>query len=311
MPTKRNSAADMSAPSPSCFSMTGFGTASHDMEDGQATIKWELRSVNAKGLDIRLKTPHGFEALEPALKRILQAHFGRGAIQASATLSLNIAQTAAFELNESKLEAYFTTRKRLEAQYGPFGPIHFDILATDNRFAQQRDEPDDIAEKFGPMLLACLSDAAAHLAQARASEGEKMQLVLTDIIAEIRTTASQIETIAATMPQLLKQRFEVQISALLDDQALDPARLAQEVALLASKADIREELDRLNAHCDEATAMLAKGGMMGRRFEFLSQEFNREANTLCAKSANNEITRLGLDLKALIDQFREQIQNIE
>lgn len=295
----------------SCLSMTGFGTATHDWDDGQATLKWELRSVNAKGLDLRLKTPNGFEALEPALKRILQAEFSRGAIQASCTLNLNTTQTAEFDLNEPRLAAYFTTRKRLEAQYGPFAPIQFDSLATDNRFAQLRDEQDHIAERFGPMLLACMQDAVAHLAQARASEGAKIQLVLVNIITAIRDTTSQIATIAVTMPNLLKQRFEAQLTALMDDQAIDPTRLAQEVATLATKADIREELDRLNAHCDEATAMLAKGGVMGRRFEFLSQEFNREANTLCAKSANSEMTRLGLDLKALIDQFREQIQNIE
>lgn len=301
----------MSALTTPCLSMTGFGTATLDAEDGQVSVKWELRSVNAKGLDIRLKTPNGFEPHEPALKRVLQSAFSRGAIQASCQLSFSVAQTAAFELNEARLDAYFATRKRLEEKYGPFAPIQFDRIATDSRFAQQRDEQDDIAETLSPMLMACLRDAVEHLAQARASEGAKMQLVLAEIITAIRATTTQIDAIAATMPTQLKQRFETQMSALMADQAMEPARLVQEVAILATKADIREELDRLNAHCDEATTMLAKGGVMGRRFEFLSQEFNREANTLCAKSANSEITRLGLDLKGLIDQFREQIQNIE
>lgn len=292
-------------------SMTGFGASTHTLSMTGDQARWELRSVNAKGLDIRLKLPSGFEALEPKLKRQIQERFKRGSIHANCTLVKSEDAKSGLHLNEDALKNYFSVRQKLEQEFGPFAPINFDHIALDTRFHSARNTNADFDEHIKTELIAGLEPAIDALHMARLSEGEKLQKVLVTIIEQIETTLAHILRCvdqAATRPH---DRLKMQVETLLGDHKIDPDRLAQEVALLATKADIREETDRLQAHCQEAKTLLNSGDLIGRRLDFLSQEFSREANTLCAKASTNEITRLGLDLKVMIDQFREQTQNVE
>lgn len=292
-------------------SMTGFARA----EGGDDRLRWvwEARSVNGKSLDLRLRLPNGWEMFDPLVRKAAQARFKRGNIAIS--LEVKGAQDrGALQINEPLLNALIGRC----ADAGQDGRI--DTLLTVRgvvEAASDSDAPDltSDAERIAAMQ-SDLNDAIDRLAEMRGEEGGRIASVLRDHLGEIETLVEAAQTCADAAPAAIRGRLEQQIAELLENNTqVSPDRLAQEAAMLAVKADVREELDRLSAHIDAARDLLRegdeKGGAIGRRFDFLCQEFNREANTIASKSAALELTRIGLDLKASIDRLREQVQNIE
>ena len=300
-------------------SMTGFARAEGRVE-GKAAFAWvwEAKSVNGKNLEVRLRTPHGFDSLELAARQATAELFTRGSVNLTLTVTSDSAG-AGTGVDEAVLDALIELAQRKVAQHGPrvFGAAielpRFDGLMA---LAQGRTAPDVLdAETLAARdtaLIAGLKTALKALGKARSQEGERLAPVITGHLESIAALCIEARGLAAVQPEALKTRFLQQVQDLAGaSPALTPERLAQEAALLAVKADIREELDRLTAHVGQARELLGKGEPCGRRLDFLSQEFNREANTLCSKSTDVALTRVGLALKTAIDQFREQIQNIE
>ncbi len=299
-------------------SMTGFARA-----EGQAAAgapfnwTWEARSVNGKSLDVRLRLPHGFDSIEIPARQAVTAAFSRGSISLNLTI---VSETPSGDIgiDENTLDALIALAVRKAAQFDEIGrsvtPARLDGLMS---LAKGRAAPDAVldAETLAARdaaLLKGLNAALTALAKARREEGARLMPVLVGHLDTITALCRQAEAHAATQPAALRDALIAQLRDMASEiPALSSERLAQEAALLAVKADVREELDRLKAHVTQAHELLAKGEPCGRRLDFLSQEFNREANTLCSKSADVSFTKIGLDLKTTIDQFREQIQNIE
>ena len=292
-------------------SMTGF--ARLDGRTGRHQWAWELRSVNGKGLDLRLRLPQGFERLEPEVRRIASARFVRGNIQAALNIQAAEVKVEAV-VNEAALQAVLDLRKNLEGKVDP-APIRFDTLLGIRGVIDFRDVADDPTEldALDREILAGLEKAAAAMAAMREAEGAALAAVLLAQIAAVEKLTNLVETDPSRSPEQIRTRLESQIVSLLDGTsgALDRDRLHAEVAILATKADVREEIDRLKSHIAAARDLLAKGGPVGRKLDFLAQEFNRESNTICSKSNSAAVTAAGIELKVVIDQFREQVQNLE
>ncbi len=299
-------------------SMTGFArTEGRAAAAAPFTWTWEARSVNGKSLDVRLRLPHGFDSIEIPARQAVTAAFARGSV----TLNLTVAgeaQSGDIGIDEAALDALIALAARKSAQFGAVGqtvtPARLDGLMALAKGRAGQDTALD-AETLAvrdAALLKGLGAALAALAAARREEGARLVPVLKGHLDTIAGLCVRAEAHAATQPAALRDALIAQLREMAAEvPALAPERLAQEAALLAAKADVREELDRLKAHVTQAHELLAKGEPCGRRLDFLSQEFNREANTLCSKSADVSFTKIGLDLKTAIDQFREQIQNIE
>ncbi|WP_342641688.1 YicC/YloC family endoribonuclease [Rhodoligotrophos ferricapiens] len=290
-------------------SMTGF--ARTDGADGELAWHWEIRSVNGKGLDIRLRLPQGYETLEPRIREQLAAKLRRGNCQISLTVEGG-ATAPEVTINERALEAILGAIERLNGRVSPEPPRIEALLGLRGVLDVKetgRDGPPapDVIERLMAGFTACL-DA---LVRARTEEGAKLANVLHEQIDQIEALAIAARDCPARQPDAIRARLAEQVARLTDLGNLDPQRLHQEAVLLAARADIREELDRLFAHVAQARQLLAEGNGVGRRLDFLAQEFNREANTLCSKSNDSELTSIGLELKAVIDQLREQVQNIE
>ncbi|MFN7103365.1 MAG: YicC/YloC family endoribonuclease [Pseudorhizobium sp.] len=291
-------------------SMTGF--ARSEAAGGRYRIAWELRSVNGKGLDLRLRLPNGFERLETDVRRLLSARFSRGNVQATLTLTISETRLEAV-VNRGALDAVLALREELGDIVDP-APLRMDTLLGLRGIVDIREveEQDGEAAVLDAAILACLDDALAALEDMRQAEGAALARVLSGQVAHIAALAATVEADPSRSPEEIARRLSQQVATLLQDASvLDPARLHAEVALLATKADLREEIDRLKAHVAAATEFLEKGGPVGRRLDFLAQEFNRESNTICSKSNSAAVTAAGLDLKVVIDQFREQVQNLE
>ncbi len=291
-------------------SMTGFAEA-HGGHDG-ARWRWEAKSVNGRGLDLRLRTPQGFDGLEPAARMLAGERFKRGSLQASLTFDAGEAARG-LKVDPIALASAIRIAREVAAETG-LAPARIDgLLALKGVIVQEETVAlDDRGRaRRDAAILETLSIAFDALARARATEGRKLLAVLNGQIDAIARLTAEATALAATQPAVLRDKLAAQIKELLSGGALAEDRLAQEVALLAAKADIREELDRLTAHVQEARTLIASGEAVGRRLDFLAQEFNREANTLCSKSSDIALTRAGLALKAAIDQFREQAQNVE
>jgi uncharacterized protein (TIGR00255 family) len=291
-------------------SMTGFARA--EGHDGPLSWAWEIKSVNSKSLDLRFRLPPGFDALELPLRALTTQKLKRGSI----TANLAVARAAGagnLRVNREALAAVMRLAQELAGEIEA-APPRIDGLLALRGVLEAGDETQDEAARERQMKLLTDSFAAAldQLAAMRLGEGARLEAVLAERLAEIAALVQEAEQAAATQPQAIKARINELIAVLLDSvPALPEERLAHEAALVIAKADVREELDRLAAHLDAASKLLAEGGPIGRRFDFLCQEFNREANTLCSKSADLELTRIGLGLKAAIEQLREQVQNIE
>ena len=290
--------------------MTGFARADGH-EDGASWV-WELKSVNSKSLDLRFRLPPGLDGLELPLRTSLAQKLKRGALSVTLTVTRGPA-TGGVRINREALEQVLAASQALVAEGRAALPRADGLLAL-RGVLESGEEPDDEAERERRQagLLASWEKALDGLVAMRRGEGARLIPVLEARLAEIAHLVAAAEDSAAVQPEALKLRLRDLVAALLDaSPALPPERLAQEAALLVGKADIREEIDRLAAHVVAAQELLAEGGAIGRRFDFLCQEFNREANTLCSKSSDVALTRIGLDLKAVIEQLREQVQNLE
>ncbi len=292
------------------FSMTGFARRDGGGEGYRWT--WELRSVNGKGLDIRLRLPPGFEYIEMGAREGLSAGLARGSVQATLTTRQ---QTAAgrIRINEDVLAEVAAAMEKVAGRLQVQPPTLDGILSLRGVMETADAELDEEARKrLADLILADLASALAELLQVRRREGDAIALVLRTRLDDIERLVRSAEASPARTPDSVRARLAEQIAALLDAApTLDPDRLYQEAVLLANKADIREEIDRLDAHIAATRDLLAQGGPVGRRLDFLAQEFNREVNTLCAKSNDRGVTTIGLELKSLVDQLREQIQNLE
>ena len=291
-------------------SMTGYARAEGAL-NGTAWF-WEARSVNSKGLDVRCRVPPGSEAIEVAARKTAAAAFARGSLSLSLQVDRGERQVA-LRINEAALEQVLALQDSLGDRVDP-APPRLDVLMAVRGIAETVERPEDPAAVAAreKAILDTLDDAFEGLAVARAEEGARLLALLRGHLAEIGRLADAAGVAAEAQPALLRQRLEKQVAELLEARVgVGEERLAQEAALLAAKADIREEIDRLASHVSAAGALLDEGGAIGRKLDFLCQELNREANTLCSKAADIALTRIGLDLKAAIEQFREQVQNVE
>jgi uncharacterized protein (TIGR00255 family) len=290
--------------------MTGFARADGH-EDGVSWV-WEVKSVNSKSLDLRIRLPQGFEALELPLRGVLAQRLKRGAVSITLTLT-KAAGLGGLRINREALAQVVALAQELVAEGKAVTPRADGLLALRGVLESGEDAEDEaVRERRQAALIESFERALAGLAAMRIAEGERLIPAIEARLAEIARLVAQAEDSAAAQPEALKARITELVAQLLGaSPSLPTDRLAQEAALLVAKADVREELDRLSAHIIAAQELLAEGGAIGRRFDFLCQEFNREANTLCSKAAEMALTRIGLDLKASIEQLREQVQNLE
>ena len=293
------------------ISMTGFARAQGEHR-GNAFV-WEMRSVNGRGLDVKLRLPPGLEALEFTLRDIAAKRLRRGNV--SGTLTLKRDATASIQPDMAVLERLKALAIDLADSIPGALPPRAELLLSlpgVMRSAAALEESEEERAALGEAVQACFAQALDGLMDARAAEGEKLAGIVATNLQEIEVLHEAASIEAAKQPELHRARLTAQLAELLGiAKGLPEDRLAQEVALLATKSDVREELDRLSAHLGAARTLLAEGVAIGRKLDFLMQEFNREANTLCSKSASTALTNIGLALKAAIEQLREQVQNIE
>ncbi len=297
----------------SVASMTGYARA--EGRDAQVSWVWEAKSVNGRGLEIRCRLPSGHDALEVAARETATRKLKRGNLQVSLNVS-RIVEAPAMRVNHELLDQILALVDGIGASHQNIAPARWDGILAIKGVLEPMEAEDTDAEAVRTAREAAmkvtLEQALDQLAAMRLSEGARIEQVLLNQLDEIAHLAERAGASAALRPETVRERLRHQVAAVLEAApTLPEERIAQEVALIAVKADVREELDRLRAHVAAARELIAGGGAVGRKLDFLSQEFNREANTLCSKSSDVELTRIGLDLKAVIDQFREQVQNIE
>jgi uncharacterized protein (TIGR00255 family) len=291
-------------------SMTGFARASGHFEG--LHWQWEVKSVNGKALDLRCRLPAGFEGLEPSIRAATAAALKRGNLQVALSVS-GAAQAEAVTLNEAVLEQVLAAAERLRERIGG-EPLRADQLLSlrgvlDVTSAEQDEAK--LAER-DKVMLASYAEALKGLDLARREEGARLQALLEVHIARIEALSKAARENPSRQPDAIRANLTQQVQRLMETgTSFDPQRLHQEAVLIATRADIQEELDRLSSHVEAARALLNSGDAIGRKFDFLAQEFNREANTLCSKAIDKSLTQIGLDLKTVIDQMREQVQNIE
>jgi uncharacterized protein (TIGR00255 family) len=289
--------------------MTGF--ARLDGSFGDSRFAWELRSVNGRGLDLRLRLPPGYDAVEAIVRKRAGEALARGNVSLSLTVNREGAATA-FRIDEELLGALVSLCQRYAGTPGLAEASIDGLLNVRGVVDVVEHVPDEDERKaFEAELVTAFDRALAAFAAARRSEGEALTRVLAAQVDEIERLVGEAEALPARTPEAIRARLAEQLEALVARDDIDPARLAMEAALIATKADVREEIDRLRAHIAQARELLAGGAAVGRRLDFLAQEFNRESNTLCSKSNDTALTRIGLSLKAVVDQFKEQVQNVE
>lgn len=292
-------------------SMTGFARV--DCSSDGLTWTWEARSVNGRGLDVRLRLPPGYEALEVPIREAVAKRLARGNI--AITLSLEKQQVnGAVRLNEGVLADVIKAAERVSVLSGAAKPDAAQILMIKGVLETSDQIPDDgnaraLREKA---ILKSLDTALDRLTEARRSEGTRLADIIEEQLVQIERLAGEVRASPSRTPEAIVGRLNDAINRLFETTApLDAERLHQEAILIATRADVEEELQRLSAHVSGARDILSETGAVGRKLDFLAQEFNREANTLCSKANAVDITRLGLQLKTIIDQFREQVQNVE
>ncbi len=292
-------------------SMTGF--ARGHGESGGYAWAWEIKSVNAKGLDLRLRLPPGWDAVEGPVRAKGGEALVRGTVYATLNVERSGGRTPVVRLNEDVLGAVLGAVKTLAGRIDAERPRLDGILAIKGVVeVVDAEESEDERRAAEAEVISGFATALGDLIENRRREGDALGRILSGRLDEIAGLIDRAETAAARRPETVKQRIADQIAALLESSdRFDPDRLHQEAVLIAARADVREELDRLAAHVEQAQAMVTKGGAVGRRLDFLSQEFNRETNTLCAKANDLELTNIGLELKGVVEQFREQVQNLE
>jgi uncharacterized protein (TIGR00255 family) len=291
-------------------SMTGFAR-SHGVS-GAYSWAWELKSVNAKGLDLRLRLPPGWDAIEGPARASAAQVLARGTVYGTLTAERQ-GVAPVVRVNEPVLNAVLATLKGLAGRVEAAEPRLDGILSLKGVIEViDEDEREDDRRAAEAAVIAGFQHTLAELAAMRRREGDALGQILTQRISEIAALAARAEMAPGRKAEAIKARIAEQVATLLDaSNRFDPDRLHQEAILIASKADIREELDRLASHVAQVGKLIADGGAIGRRLDFLAQELNREANTLCSKSNDVELTNVGLELKSVVEQFREQVQNLE
>ncbi|KWT66734.1 YicC/YloC family endoribonuclease [Hyphomicrobium sulfonivorans] len=291
-------------------SMTGFARAEGNVAG--FAWHWELRTVNGRGLDVRLRLPSGLEQLEPKAREAIGRHLSRGSVTVNlATTSTG--ETHELHLNERALAQVMKAAERIR-ELTDAAPPRVDALIGIRGVLDVVEPEENEAETAarGEAMLATLDQALGALVGARAAEGGRLANALSGQIDEIERLVAIVRASPARTPEAIAARLKEQIARIMEaGTGFDPQRLHQEAVLLAAKADVEEELERLTSHISAARELLAENAPVGRKLDFLTQEFNREANTLCSKANDVEITRAGLALKSVIDQLREQVQNIE
>jgi uncharacterized protein (TIGR00255 family) len=291
-------------------SMTGFAREAGIV--GPFQWAWEIKTVNGRGLEVRVRTPPGFDGIgEEARGQVLKA-LTRG--QGQLTLALTRAATAPkVRINREVLQALLDALATVEVP-GNVEPASIDGLLAVRGVVEVDEEVADPAHDaaLAEALRGGVAALIESLKAARLGEGRALAGVLVAQIGTIERLVDEADASPARRPEAVRARLQALIGELLEGRAgLDPDRLHQEAVLIAARADIREELDRLRAHGEAARDLIAQGGPVGRRLDFLAQEFGREANTLCAKANDVSLSRIGLELKAVVEQFREQVQNVE
>jgi uncharacterized protein (TIGR00255 family) len=289
-------------------SMTGFARA-----EGNAlgiTWVWEMKSVNGRSLDLRLRLPAGFDSLEPQLRAMLAQRCRRGNF--SASLAITRTAPVTVRVNREALAQLIALMSELAGEIEAAPPRLDGLLGLRGVVETVEDETESVLEERRHAILDGWRLALDRLAETRVEEGARLAAVLHSQLAEVRALVEAAARCAAAQPAAIHERLQTLLAGLADlVPGMSEERVAQEMALLVARSDIREELERLRAHIEQAAALLGQDDAVGRRLDFLCQELNREANTLCSKSADIELTRTGLSLKAAVEQFREQVQNIE
>jgi len=293
--------------------MTGFSSSQGSL--GRHSWSWEIRSVNAKGLDLRLRVPDWLDGLETLLRAQLAKALARGNVSLSLRLSRSDDGAGQLDLNSAVLGSMMQVVGAIEAAaveanvtLAPTSAA--DLMALRGVLEQTsgHDDPAPLVKELNKEF----ESLVAEFVQMREAEGAALAAILTNQLAQISLLTEEAETCAEARKPLVAAALQANLAKVLDNtEGSDPGRVAQELALLAVKSDVTEEIDRLESHVTAARDLLAKGGAVGRKLDFLMQEFNREANTLCSKAQNSDLTATGLELKAVIDQMREQVQNIE
>jgi uncharacterized protein (TIGR00255 family) len=291
-------------------SMTGFARAQGSR--GDIRWAWELRSVNGRNLDLKLRVPAGFDALEQGAREAVTKALARGNLQATLTLD-RLRRAPEIRVDAAALGALAAAATEAARTHG-LAPPTIDGLLSVKGVVEVVEPTDSEEERAGlfSALAASFAAALAALLASRATEGARLAGILEGHLGAIATLSATAREHPSRAPDAIRARLADQLKALLDTStALDPQRLAQEAALIATRIDVREEVDRLDAHVAHARRLLTEGGAVGRKLDFLAQEFVREANTLCSKANDRGVTEIGLALKTVIEQLREQVQNVE
>jgi len=290
-------------------SMTGYARAQGGVPGIGFSV--EIKSVNARGLDMRMRLTPGYDALEPEIRRRVSKALSRGSIN----VTLNVereGEEGRVVINHAALDAVLGALRDVAGRIDAAKPTLDGILGLKGVLEQHEAPLDaDAEERLHTAIYEAVDKALADLQVARQNEGKALKAILSGQVDEIARLRALAEAHPGRGRDVILGRLREQVADLMASSSLSEDRLIQEALLLATKADIREERDRLTAHVASARTLLKDGGPVGRKLDFLSQEFNREANTLCSKSNAVDLTAIGLDLKAVIDQFREQVQNLE
>lgn len=291
-------------------SMTGFAR-SHGAS-GPYVFEWELKSVNAKGFDLRMRLPPGWEDLESFAKKRASEVLSRGTVYANFNVKRTNASSTV-RVNEEVLASIVRIAGTLAGKIDAVAPSVDGLLSIKGVIEVVEPENDEVEDKAARDAAAIAFDKAlGQLVDMRQHEGVALGQILLQRMNEIEQLARKAEAAPGRKPDAVRARLAEQIAKLLEtSERFDPDRLNQEALLIAAKADIREELDRIASHLAQAREMIARGGPVGRRLDFLAQEFNREVNTCCSKSNDIELTNTGLEMKNVVEQFREQVQNLE
>jgi len=296
------------------ISMTGF--ARTEGESGNYNWTFEVKSVNGKSLDLRTRLPHGLDNFEPELRKLAATYFRRGNLQLNLQMNRGEGESV-LVVNEQALEAVLKIAEPLQKRLGS-PPVNVENLLSLRGILEVSEPVDDdeALKERRAALLESVKEVFEALSLMRQQEGERIEKVINDQVAKIEALTIAARDCPARQPEALKARFSEQIEKLLEaSKQLDPDRLHAEAVIITTRADIQEELDRLFAHVEAARELIAGAGAakegVGRKLDFLAQEFNREANTLCSKASSKELSHIGLDMKTTIDQLREQVQNIE
>jgi uncharacterized protein (TIGR00255 family) len=291
-------------------SMTGFAR-SHGTS-GPYAFEWELKSVNAKGFDLRMRLPPGWDEIETIARKRATEILSRGTVYANLTVKRGNALSTV-RVNEDVLNSILRIAADLAGKIDAVAPSVDGLMAIKGVIEVVEPDTDEEEDKAAKLAVtAAFEEALTALVAMRKREGATLGDILTQRMDEIETLAKKAEAAPGRKPEAIRAKLAEQIAALLESSdRFDSDRLNQEALMMAAKADIREELDRISSHISQAREMIGNGGAVGRRLDFLAQEFNREVNTCCSKSNDIELTNTGLEMKNVVEQFREQVQNLE